>query len=313
MKIPRELKVGILAIIAIVLLILGLNYLKGRSVLNSTTLVYAYYDNINGLTNGNKVLYKGYQVGQVEKIEIDNSTGKIKVTISIFRKFDLPKDSKATIVALDILGLKGIEIKRGTSTQYLVNGDQIQDSVAVGMMERVEKELMPTKGKIDDLLVNVNKVTGNLNNTLFGPDAKLKGIVDNLNKTSENVAAVSAELSSTIKTIQQTADKVQDLLAIINDNKGNIDKTFGNAAALTDSLKFTISQLRQGIMTSKQKVDDLLTQIQKGDGTVGKLLSDKQLYDNLVKSSEDLDKLLIDLREKPSRYVHFSIFGKKDK
>lgn len=310
MKISNETKVGSLALIAVALLVLGFNYLKGTSLFDKSFNLYAEYDNIDGLTAGNKILINGMQVGQVNSLTLDAKTGKIRVDFSITQDIGIPDDSRALIFSSDLLGSKAINLILGTSSVILVDGGVVIDSIAPTLNERIEKEVLPLKDKIESALNSIDSFVYGLKEILSDENR------DNITISMRNLKNTTGRLDSTMVKIDQMMLSAKAILKNFEQNKEVINKILTNTGTFSDSLAQQAGRIR-GIITnadaSVAKLQSVLQKIDKGEGSLGLLVNDKELYNNLNGSAESLDSLLVDLRKHPKRYVHFSIFGAKEK
>jgi phospholipid/cholesterol/gamma-HCH transport system substrate-binding protein len=310
LKISNETKVGSLALIAVALLVLGFNYLKGTSLFDKSFNLYAEYDNIDGLTAGNKILINGMQVGQVNSLTLDPKTGKIRVDFSITQDIGIPDDSRALIFSSDLLGSKAINLILGTSSVILLDGGVVIDSIAPTLNERIEKEVLPLKDKIESALNSIDSFVYGLKEILSDENR------DNITISMRNLKNTTGRLDSTMVKIDQMMLSAKAILKNFEQNKEVINKILTNTGTFSDSLAQQAGRIR-GIITnadaSVAKLQSVLQKIDKGEGSLGLLVNDKELYNNLNGSAESLDSLLVDLRKHPKRYVHFSIFGAKEK
>ncbi len=310
MKISNETKVGSLALIAVALLVLGFNYLKGTSLFDKSFNLYAEYDNIDGLTAGNKILINGMQVGQVNTLTLDPTSGKIRVDFSITQDIGIPDDSRALIFSSDLLGSKAINLILGTSSTILKDGGIVVDSIAPTLNERIEKEVLPLKDKIESALNSIDSFVYGLKEILSDENR------DNITISMRNLKNTTGRLDSTMVKIDQMMLSARSILKNFDQNKEVINKILANTGTFSDSLAQQAGRIR-GIITnadaSVAKLQSVLQKIDTGEGSLGLLVNDKELYHHLNGSAESLDSLLIDLRKHPKRYVHFSIFGAKDK
>jgi phospholipid/cholesterol/gamma-HCH transport system substrate-binding protein len=307
-----------LAAAAIVMFIVGLGYLQGRSALERSRVMYTSFKDIDGLLAGNRILYKGMQVGQVRSIAINNETGRIDVSFDVSRSLDVPKGTQAMLVSLDIFNEKGIRLILSKNKELHEDGDTLRDTVETGLVASVTNQLYPVKDNINSLVTRLNKTMLLLNGTMgdslaYYRNTELGKIVANIEVVTQQLAVTSGELKSTIVSIRTKSDDVQKTLAIIKKNEQNIDGILKNANMFTDTLRQSLGPIRDNLNSTMSGIRLVLDRANRGEGTLGLLLKDEKLYRNLERSTEDLDKLLVDIRQHPSRYVHVSIFGKKKK
>ncbi|WP_142687649.1 MlaD family protein [Chitinophaga polysaccharea] len=319
LKLSNETKVGVLTVLGITLLVLGFNLLKGKSLFSHNKTIYAVYHQVNGLQPANAVQVNGLVVGNVANLEVmDRDASRILVAITITKKIEIPRNSVARISS-DLLGTKTVQLDLGNASEYLKSGDTIYAAVDGSMTDALKEQLNPLVKKLEGTLSNIDSVLMSVN-AILDTTAKgnLQDAIRNLNTTMRNFTHTSASLNS-----------------MLDPNNGNIQKTFNNLAAVTGNLKDNNAKIT-GILDNAEKatgalangnIDKTLQQLQQTanslnqtisklnttDGTAGMLLNDKKVYNNLQYSLGNLNKLLEDLRVNPKRYVHFSLFGKKDK
>lgn len=306
MRLSREVKTGILAIGAILLLIFGYSFLKGTNLLDKNREFYVKYDNVEGLAQAAPVTINGLTVGKVQDITFLNDKGGLLVKFTIEKDFDFSKNSIVRIYSSGLIGGKNL----GVFPEYDVNniaksGDTLRGDVEDGMLTAVTKALGPLEKKVNNTLATVDTLLLNVN-----------AIVDE--DTRKNLQEAIANLNTTLNSFSGVSKNLNHILANntgkLDNTFSNLDKTAGNLSRLTDSL----SQLETGkLVTDLQnvvdKMDKIVTGVNNGDGTMGKLLKDDQLYENLEGASRQLEQLLQDVKLNPKRYVHISVFGRKNK
>ncbi|RZK82556.1 MAG: MCE family protein [Pedobacter sp.] len=317
MKIANETKVGILAAFSIALLIIGYNFLKGNAIFSSETVLYAKYSHVDGLSVSKPVLINGFQIGRVDKLQLQPD-GSIVATLKIKGKYDIPKNSIAKLESTDLLGSKAIVMALGTGGDYAVDGDTLNANVAKGLMETVE----PVQKKAELIIAKMDSILTSVN-TILNPNFQ-----KNVDKSFNSIASTLSSLEATSKKVDNLVgsegSRISAILAnveaISNNLKQNNQKINGilnNINTITDQV--AASNFKQTVDNANKAMADLQTVVAKinnGQGTLGMLVNDTKMYDNLNNASKNLDNLIIDLKENPKRYVHFSVFGggnKKDK
>ena len=319
MKISKEFKIGIVVVCAIAAFIWGINFLKGSNLFSHKYYLYAVYPKIDNLIPANPVLINGYKIGQINDISLFQQGGVNKVLVKFLLTEDvkIPKNSIAKAISADLLGSKAVEIIYSTETEYVKSGDTLIAASEEGFKESLDKRIAPIQAKAENLISSMDSVMTVVSLIL---NTKTR---DNLDKSFESVRKA-------ILTLEQTAYKLDDLIGSekvkissvlsnlnqitsnLNKNGQKIDAIISNVSSMTDSL--AKAQLKDAIANadkSMKELNILLAKINEGQGTIGKLAKNDSLYNNLNKSTEDLDKLLKDLRLNPERYIHFSIFGRK--
>lgn len=315
-KLKREVKVGLFALITLAALYWGTNLLKGRDFFNRNNKYYATYDQVNGIQKASAIVIKGYKVGVISDITYDPlRSEKIVIEFSIKNKFRIPDNSSARIYSDGILGGKAVEIELGSSEQYLNNGDTLRSFREKDLFDIAGSELEFMKQKI-------NKMAGDISETLIGVNSLLADNAENISVTLGNLADMSTTLSNVIKTeeedMRSIIDNMNALSSTLRNNAEKIDGIMTNVESFTDSLsQSNIPSLVNSLTASLGEVNTALAKVNNSEGTLGKLVGDEALYDSLVAASGSLAALLDDLKANPKRYVQFSLFGrnkeKKDK
>ncbi|MFD1769132.1 MlaD family protein [Sphingobacterium suaedae] len=313
MKITNETKVGIITIVALALLFIGYNFLKGNDVFSSENEFYTDYDNVDGLTVSKPVVVNGYQIGRVSKMDL-LANGKIRTHFKIKNEYDIPSNSVARIVSADLLGSKAIVFELGNSKTMAKDGDPLLSDVQANLLEKVE----PLQKKVENLVVKLDSVLSAVNTALdkeFQRDFKnsLRSISVSLN----NMERITSDVEGLMGSEKVRLVKImQNLESITNNFKNNNDKInniLANLDHLSDDLSKT--EIKATIDNANQAMKDvqaITSKINNGEGSIGLLLHDDKLYHNLNNASAELDNLVKDVKERPGRYIRLSIFGKKD-
>ncbi|KDN54755.1 MlaD family protein [Flavobacterium seoulense] len=306
MKLTREIKTAILVIASILLFIWGYSFLKGRDLFSSYTTLYVQYDSVEGLAISAPVTLNGLVIGKIENITINPNDGKLLVELQIKTDFPISKSSLATIYEPGFIGGKQIAIEPNFSDKTVVEkGDRLQGNVRLGMTESLSKKLVPLQDKIEKVLVNADNLISGINNVLD-------------KKTQEDLKKSIAELSKTMEQFHQASAGMNSLLADnktkINGAVTNFNKMSGNFANISESLdKADLGKTVETLNASLAKVKEIMAGLEAGKGSMGKLLNDDAFYNNLSKTSKELELLLQDVRLYPTRYINVSLFGKKNK
>lgn len=317
MKIRNETKVGILAAFAIALLIIGYNFLKGNSIFSNETVVYAKYAQVDGLAVSKPVLINGYQIGRVAALELQPDA-TIRATLKINGKYEIPKNTVARLESTDLLGSKAIVLTLGNSKEFIEDGDYLTTNIEKGLMETiqpVQKKAEKIIAKMDSILSSVNMILNpNLQKNIDRSFTSIASTLTALESTSRKVDMMVGSESSKVASI---LSNVESITANFKTNGARIDAVMRNLNTVTD--RVAAVQFEQTVNNANKAVADLqgiIDGVKSGKGTLGALLNDQQMYENLNNASKNLDALMIDLKANPKRYVHFSVFGggnKKDK
>jgi phospholipid/cholesterol/gamma-HCH transport system substrate-binding protein len=289
--------------LAIALLIWGYNYLKGTNILYKHKTVYTVYPSVAGLAKSSPVLINGFQIGVVQSIYFHpNNSGKIVVEM-VFSETDflIPNNSIASLISMDFLGSKAIAIKLGTSKTNISSEDTLIADLEKSMLDDVSEQVLPLKDKAEKLMVSLDKTVTQL-------DVVLKEVEEVLNdRNKQRFSEALLSLSATINSYKEVADNM-------NQSMKNLQPTLKNFRTFSDSL--AALQMNATLTKAQATFDDLsfiMAKIKNGEGSMGQLINNDSLYLNLQAATKDMDKLLIDMKENPKRYVHFSVFGRKDK
>lgn len=306
MKITREIKVAVLVILSIVLFYWGFTFLKGRNLFDSSNKLYAVYDNVAGLVVAAPVTINGLTIGKVNSIEM-LPDGKMNVELVITNeKIKIAKSSIAQIMDSGLIGGREIAIINNFSDKnYTESGDTLQTSAKLGLTAELANQIGPVKDKVEILLENANKLIENLNATLdASTQQKLKTAIASLEVTMSEFSQASKNINGILV---DTKPKLSTTLS-------NFEKTSANLNNISTSLdKADLGATVKKLEATLTNVNGIMANLEQGKGTMGKLLSDDAMYNNLTKTSKELELLLQDLRLNPTRYVNVSVFGKKNK
>lgn len=312
MKISNETKVGALTAIAITILILGFNFLKGKDIGAHKNKIYAIFPSIEGLAISNPVSINGLQVGKVAALqETDKNLSGILVTVSLNKEINIPNNSVATISS-DLLGTTSLKIKLGNSTTFAADGDTLQAQQVKGLMDKVQGSLDPVLASVNKTLASLDGLIQNLNSVL-DPNTKnnLQGIINNLTTSTRSLQklldAQTGILSKSLSNVESITGNLAKNNDKINTTVDNVEKATAKLANV--KLEETVTELN-GILN---KLETAVAKTSSKDNTMGLLLNDRQLYDEIRQTNRSLTTLLDDLRVHPKRYVNISVFGKKDK
>lgn len=310
MKISNETKVGALTAVAITVLILGFNFLKGKGV--SGKEVYAVFPNVDKLVVSNPVFINGLQVGKVTNLqEKDKSMSGIVVTISLTKDINIPRNSVATLNS-ELLSNTAINVFLGNGTNYLKEGDTLRTERSLALTDRLQKSIDPAIDNINKTLLSLDDVLQKLN-TILDPNTRnnLQGIVANLANSSRSLEQL---LNTESGMLAKSINNMHTITAGFARNGPKIDSTLSNLQLTTDKLsKAKIAEAIESLQRTMARLEAGIAKIDSKEGTVGLLLNDRQLYDEVRRTNRSLTILLDDLRLNPKRYINISLFGPKDK
>jgi len=306
LKFSKEAKTGALVVIAILLLIFGYNYLKGQNLLDRSRTFYAVYDNVEGLAPGSNVTVNGLPVGKVLGIDFKGNKGLLVVTFDVQKDFKFSKNSIARIYGGGFLGGKSLAIVPTYELGMIAkSGDTLKSDIEDGVMELVNKRLAPLQEKIEDVISDTDSVITSVNKLL---DEKTRL---NLQRSIASFAKISKELEGTSANVNRLLANNEQKF---NTSMSNVETASANFARMSDTLAtIELAPLINQMENALTDFEQVAARLNNGEGTVGKLLEDDQLYVNLERSSRQMEQLIQDLKLNPKRYVHFSLFGKKPK
>lgn len=301
----KELKVGILAIVAIGLLVFGYNFLKGNNLFNTSRTFYAVYDDVEGLSPSAPVTINGFQVGTVTDIDFIKS-GELLVTLNMNNDFNFSRNSKAKIYGGGLIGGKSVKIELEDDFENIAkSGDTLQSSVEEGLIELVNEKLTPLKDKISRAVVEVDTLLKSVN-YVFDVDTR-----SNLKQSFENLNETLSSLNSSASKIDNVLDSNEDH---INSSIKKFSQTADNLSIMSDSLsQIEFNKIAQNADKTLLNLKEISNKLEAGEGSLGKLLNDEQLYQNIENATKEMEELVRDIKMNPKRYVHFSVFGKNNK
>lgn len=320
-NISKEFKVGVVVIVALVLMVIGVQYLKGINIFDSQDYYIAKYDQIDGLTESNPVVLKGYKVGLVKSIELDPSgDGTLIVQLLINKEnLNIPEDSRAKIYSSDFFGSKAIELVLGESIVMAEPGDELEGAREEDITTALRKELEPLRARTEELIDDIDEIINNMKG-VFESEATqgLPRAFESLQRSLETFEKTSLRLDSTIAEnkarIGSIMSNVESITSNLESNNDRITQVMSNVEEITDSLR------RVNFVKTMAKADSAMTsfasimeKIDEGEGSMGLLVNDDSLHNALVDAAKELEVLLDDIESNPDRYIHFSVFGKKDK
>ena len=320
MKLRKETKIGLVVFVAIALLYLGFNFLKGINVFNKPVVFYGVYHRINGLETSNPVMLNGFKVGQVRNIEFaDEQSGNLLVTMSLEKNIDIPSDTRALLKAGDLLGSMQVHLILGTSSKLAHSGDTLTPDVEADLVEEVNAQIRPIKMKAESLISSVDSVIQVIE-TILNPHSQqnliesFRGINHAIASLQRTAFRVDTLVQEERVTISKILGNIEHLSQTLSDNSGELSNIISNFSQISDTLaKADLAQTITRANSALAEVENITRKINSGEGSLGLLVNDPDLYNRLEAASNNLDLLMEDIRVNPNRYIHFSVFGRKDK
>ena len=300
----KEVKIGMFAVAMILCAWGGIRFLSGVDIFSRNVDYYAVYDQVNGVQGASPVMMRGVKVGTVSEILFDPArSARVVLRLTVRRQYPIPADSEAKIVSSSLMGSKAIEIVLGGSSEPLEKGDTIRSGYSRDMMETSLTELDFFKEKISRLTEELSRTLRGVSTLVEDNASNIGGLTAHLNSIAGNLDEIlSAEKSG----LRSAIDGLSEFSQTLGGNAGRVDTLMGNLTRFSDNL--AEADLKAGI----DRLNGILDRIEGGEGTVGRLMNDAELYENLQQASENLSVLLADLKENPKRYVHFSLFGRSE-
>lgn len=315
MKFSKELKAGVIALLAIIGFVLLFQFMKGRSLFTTDNIFYAKYDNVEGLAQSSPVSINGLKVGQVDKIIPQTSkTGQITfiVKITVDNNFEFSKNSALEIFEPSLMGGKEMRINLMYGGQTAKDGDTLKGAFKLGTLGSLSSQVGPVKDQLQTVLYRVDSLMGNANKIFDDQNrAEIRALLSNLNKTVGALQTTAGSVNNLVGHNDPKLQKVLDDASVtMQSGKTTLDK-YGNLAESIDTKKLNATIANLDVTVGK--LNQVIGGIDKGEGSLGKLMKDEQLYNNLNSASTNLNALIEDMKANPKRYINFSVFGKNNK
>ena len=302
----KEIKIGIFAVVVLLASWAGIRFLSGLDVFSRTRTYYVNYTEVSGIAQASPVMILGVKVGSVTEIKLDPTKAEgVELTLEVSRDYDLPVDSKAKLFSDGLMGGKAVAIEYGTASEFLKSGDHITAAYDKGLMDIAGAELEGLTVKIGETLAKLTTTLDGVNGILDDNRSNIKGVMTNLDSVTGTMSDVLTGKKQDLVTVIDNLTAFADALGR---NSAKIDSVVMNVNTIAD--QFATTNVAESLQQTIGKLNQTLDKLNNADGTVGKLMNDKVLYDNLAAASANLSTLLADLQAYPKRYVHFSLFGR---
>ena len=306
----KEIRTGIIAIFTIVVLIYGINYLKGLNILDKNRIFHAKYDNIDGLLKGSVISLNGFSVGIVSNISLQ-SDNSLLVSVKINEDFDVPANSILKISNQDLMGTKGISVILGNSDLLAKNNDTLIAEIENSLQDEVNKQILPLKNKAEGLISSVDSLMV-IFTSVLNTDARknLASSFKNLDETfilmSESMKELNKLVVTNEKNISNSIKNFESITGNISDNNESIENILKKMSSISDSVS------SKDIGDIIKNLNNITNKISVGQGNLGLLNSDDQLYRNIEKTTNDISILVEEIKKDPRKYFNFSVLGNRN-
>lgn len=307
-KVSREFKIGFFGILMLALLYWGIKFIKGVDIFSNSYHYYAVYDNVGGLQKSSPIVIKGYKVGTVANMNFDpRKSNSIIMELAIRKKFRIPKDSEARILSNGLMGGRVMEIQLGNANEFLQEGDTIFSITSRDLLDVAGGELEFLKQQLVGVM---SSITGTLDMFTLVLDENRESLSGVLANTANATAGISSIVYAEKKNLHEILSNLNTVTANLSEKSEQINNIVSNIEGFTDSLNNAdIASLVSELSTTVGLLNNTISSIDNGKGSLGLLINDRQLYNELLQSSNNLSALLADIKKNPQKYVHFSIFG----
>jgi len=314
----RELKAGLVVLIAGLVLYFGISYLKNSKLFKEGITLYSVYDKVEGIMGSQPVTINGLAVGRIEDIYFHpDQSGRVVVAMTINSDYPIPVSTLAQIKSSDLLGAKEISLKIGTGNVLVEDGDTLRSAIEESLGDAINKEVLPVKVKTEKLIASLDTAIQILTGFLKGGVEKdFRSSFSNVNQSLIHLNEITTELSTYMvenrESLGRSTQNFERLSKSLADNRDELERVFANVANISDSLgKANVGQTMLALERTSKNLDIVTGRMANGEGTLGKLSAQDSLYNQIDKTVQSLDRLLLDLRYHPERYVRLSVFGRR--
>ncbi len=303
MKLSYEIKTGVLVLTGIILFIIGFSYLKSNDVFIKDRVFYAVYEDVEGVSKGTPVTISGFNVGSVQDIKFFNNSSKLLLKFRVENDFNFSNQSTAQIYETGLIGGKALAVIPKYGNEIAKSGDTLNSSIAPGLTELVNDKLSPLQEKIESMVVSADSVLISLNSVLN-------------TQAKDQIQSTITNFSSTVTDLKNSAGTLDEMISMnknkINNIITNVNKSSNELSDLSNSFS-DLTVIIENLSESSNSIENIVNEISSGNGSLSNLIYDDNLIKSLNAASSNINLLIEDLRLNPKRYVHFSLFGKKNK
>tara|TARA_B110000459_G_scaffold73769_1_gene82986 strand:+ start:3603 stop:4586 length:984 start_codon:yes stop_codon:yes gene_type:complete len=316
--VSKEVKVALFVIVIAAMFIFGMNFLKGKGFFDNNSTYYAIFDQVGGMYKSDPIVVNGFQIGKIGELELISkgpNRGKILALMIISNEIKIPENSVAILFSADLLGEMNVKlIYDEETTNFHQDGDTISTKIEGSLFEEIGGELTPITEKLSTTMDNINQLFDFENEnqqTLNYTLQSVNGVLDTYNQTG---AILNQRLDGQLETLDALLKNVESLTATLKGNEENINEIMSNFKDLSASLnKLELDQTLNNVNGTVTSLQKTIGKMNSSDNTLGALLNEREMYDNLEKSTESLNVLLNDVRINPKRYININVFGGKKK
>lgn len=311
MKLRNEYQIGIAVLVTFIVLILGINFLKGKTFFSGQKTYYAIYDDVTGMHESSYIYVNGMKAGHVVKISpMTRKNDKFLVELSVDKNIDIPKDSRLTLFSAGLMSGQALRIDLGKSETLLQTKDTIQGGIEKGLTD----EIAPMGETLSSILKRIDTLTNTLNRTIDDQAKQnIQLTLTNINQISQRLNNVAMNVDNLVSKDKDKLDRIVSNVESITRNLVDNNQAISNIISRFDNISSDIEKQNIGstlakVKTSLESINSMLNKIEKGEGNIGMLLSDEGLYRNITSAAKDLDELILDLKKNPKKYIHVSVF-----
>ncbi len=317
MQIKREIKIGVVATLSLLLFIWGLNYLKGEDIFSKQIVYYAVYEDVTGLIESNPVSLNGVNIGQVKNISfMPDQSGRILVESIVRKDILIPDDSYSVITGMSLTGTREIILELGDSDNYLQSGDTLPSKQQTSIQEEVSQLVLPIQQRAEDLFVQIDSVMV-IFQSIFNENTR-SNIVQSFESIQNTLYTVESSTMRLDNTLEEETTRIRNIMSNtesitenLRDNNELLTNVMQNFSSISDSI--AAANLTQTLIRAEESLtsmSEILEKINNGEGTAGLLINDEELYNNLTSSSRQLEELLEEIKKNPGDYIKLSVFGR---
>jgi len=325
MKVSKEFKVGLLVVIGILMLYVGVNFLKGNAIFGQNREYYAEFTNANGLKSSNEVQVNGVKIGMVSSVGLHPvNPNRILVKFTILDdELLIPEGSYVELISSDLLGTKALSLhlnmEKVANDNYIEIGDTLRTEVEVGLADQINEQILPLKKKTEELIGSVEGIIVSINSfwdtsAAYTIDESLYEFRDGIAKFGDLANSLTVLIESETKVVNDVLENTKAITGNLASKSEAINKTIDNFSAISDTLAST--DIKSVIAETKATLTELnavLMKVNNGEGSLGMLLHTDSLHNEIIQTNQSIQDLLDDMEANPNKYVHFSIFGRKMK